>query len=529
MAFRILVSDPLAKEGIECLQSFPDVEVHVETEWSEDELVREIGAFDGLVVRSGTQVNARVIAAADRLKVIARAGVGVDNIDVEAATKRGILVINSPDGNTIAAAEHTIAMLLSMARQIPQAHHALVHEGRWARKEFMGVQLDGKILGVIGLGRIGIEVVRRTRGFGVQVLGYDPYIPPERAKKLGIELTDIDDICRRADFITIHTPLTKQTENLINRERLAMMKPEARLINCARGGIIDEEALADALESGRIAGAALDVFVDEPPTNERLLKAPNLVATPHLGASTHEAQVRVAMDVAEAMVLALQGKPVRNAVNAPMFKGEHFEALEPYLDLAERLGRLFTGLFHGGHERIEVIFGGEAAELESSALTTAVLKGMLSPVLHEQVNYVNARLFAEERGLSLVEIREAKVKDYPNLISIRATGERGTVNVSGTVVQGNKPALVDINGYRLNVTEQGRLLVARNLDRPGIIGQVGTVLGKADVNIGFMQVGRKQVGDDAVMVLGVDQNLPETVMEQLNEIEALSEIRLAEW
>ena len=324
------------------------MEVHVETEWSEDELVQEIGAFDGLVVRSGTQVNARVIAAADRLKVIPRAGVGVDNIDVEAATKRGILVINSPDGNTIAAAEHSVAMLLSLARQIPQAHHTLVHEGRWARKKFMGVQLDGKVLGVIGLGRIGIEVVRRTRGFGMHVLGYDPYIPAERAKKLGIELTDIDDICRRADFITVHTPLTKQTENLINRERIEMMKPDVRLINCARGGIIDEDALADALESGRIAGAALDVFVDEPPTNKRLLQAPNMVATPHLGASTHEAQIRVAMDVAESMVHALRGKPARNAVNAPMFKGEHFEALEPFLDLAEHLAVCLQGFSTAG-------------------------------------------------------------------------------------------------------------------------------------------------------------------------------------
>lgn len=529
MAFEILVSDPLAEEGVAHLRSFDDVVVHVETEWSHEELVAQIHRFDGLVVRSGTQVTADVIEAADRLKVIARAGVGVDNIDVEAATKKGILVINSPDGNTLAAAEHTLAMLLALARQIPQAHHALVHEGRWARKEFVGVQLDGKVLGIIGLGRIGVEVARRARAFGMELLGYDPYIPTERARKLGVELTDVDDICRRADFITLHTPLTKQTQNLINRERIALMKRDVRIINCARGGIIDEEALADALDEGRVAGAALDVFSQEPPTGSRLLKSPKVVATPHLGASTYEAQVRVALDVADAMVEALRGGAPRNAVNAPMFQGDRFEELRPYLDLCERLGRIFTGLFRGGHDRIEVVYSGDAAELESMALTTAVLKGMLAPVLHERVNYVNARIFAEERGIQLVETREPTVKDFSNLVTLRGRSERGTVSVSGTVMQGGLPTLVDIDGYRVNVFEPGRLFIAKNVDRPGIIGQVGTLLGEAMVNIAFMQVGRKAVGSDAVMVLGIDQRIPDDVMEKLNQLEALSDIRLVEW
>lgn len=529
MAFLILVSDPLAPEGIRRLKEQSDVEVHVHTDWSQQRLIGEIGRYDALVVRSGTQVNAEVIEAADRLRVIGRAGVGVDNIDVAAATKRGILVVNSPDGNTLAAAEHTVAMLLALARQIPQAHHSLVYKQEWERGRFIGVQLTGKVLGVLGLGRIGTEVARRAAGMDMKILGYDPFISADRARKLGIELASVDEICRAADFITVHTPLTKQTEGLVGERQFDLMKPGARVINCARGGIIDEAALYRAIAGGKVAGAALDVFVSEPPFESPLLQLPQVIATPHLGASTHEAQITVAVDVAESLLRALRGRPVRSSVNAPMFRFERFDLLEPYLDLCERLGNLFTALFDGGHDRLEVVYAGAAAELEASALSTALLKGMLSSILHEQVNFVNAPLFAEERGLSLVEIREATVDDFPNLITLRGKGPRGEVSVSGTVVQGHAPTLVDIDGYRVNVTGTGLMLVARNVDQPGIVGRVGTVLGEADINIAFMQVGRKFVGGHAVMVLGIDNRIDDAVLTRLSEIEALSDIHVVEW
>lgn len=529
MAFVVLVSDPLASEGLERLKSYPDIEVEVQTGWDEERLVQEIGRYDALLVRSGTQVTERVIEAGKKLKAIGRAGVGVDNIDVDAATKRGIIVINSPDGNTLSAAEHTVALMLALARQIPQAHHSLVHDKQWNRSRFTGVQIAGKVLGVIGLGRIGSEVARRAIGLDMRVLGVDPFISPERAKQIGVELTDIDTLCREADFITVHTPLTKQNMGLIGPAQFALMKPGVRLINVARGGIVDEGALYEAIQSGIVHGAALDVFSEEPPFGSPLLDLPQVIATPHLGASTYEAQINVAVDVAEGIVKALHGEPVATAVNAPMFKGDNFEQIAPYLDLCERLGRLFTSLFGGGFDRIEVAYRGSAAGLDSRALTPAVLKGMLDPVLHEQVNYINARIFAEERGIHVTETKESRSKVYENLITIVGHGKTSDVYVSGTVAQGGGPTLVDISGYRLNISGQGLMLIARNEDRPGMIGIVGTVLGRANVNIAFMQVGRKVSGGDAVMVLGVDTHIDDELLDELNQIEALSDIRLVEW
>lgn len=529
MAFLVLVSDPLAEEGIARLQSYPDVEVEVHTDWDEERLVQEIGRYDALLVRSGTQVTERVIEAGQRLKAIGRAGVGVDNIDVAAATRRGIIVINSPDGNTLSAAEHTVALMLSLARQIPQAHHALVYQKEWKRNKFTGVQIAGKVLGVIGLGRIGSEVARRAIGLDMKVLGCDPFISAERAKQLGVELADVDRICQEADFITVHTPLTKQNLGLIGERQFAMMKRGVRLINCARGGIIDEQALSEAIQSGIVSGAALDVFTQEPPTNMPLLELPQVIATPHLGASTYEAQINVAVEVAEGIVKALHGEPVRTAVNAPMFKGDDFDRVAPYVDLCERLGRLFTALFDGGFERIEVAYRGGAADLDARALTPAVLKGMLDPILHEQVNFINAPIFAEQRGLHVTETRESKSKVYANLITITGHGKNGDVHVSGTVALGGGPTLVDISGYRLNISGQGLMLIARNEDRPGMIGIVGTLLGKANVNIAFMQVGRKVSGGDAIMVLGVDTHIEDALIDELNQIDALSDIHLVEW
>jgi D-3-phosphoglycerate dehydrogenase len=528
MPIKILVSDKIAEEGLAALREYPDIEVVVKTNLSKDELIQEIPEYDGLVIRSSTQVTADVIAAAKKLKAIARAGVGVDNIDLTAATKKGILVINSPDGNTLAAAEHSIAMLMALVRHIPQAHHSLAHEGQWQRNKYMGVQVAGKVLGVIGLGRIGTEVAKRAQGMEMKVLGYDPFIQEERARKLKIELSDVDDICQRADFISVHTPLTKQTAGLIGKEQFKLMKPGMRIVNCARGGIIDEEALYEAIQQGVVAGAALDVFCQEPPTNSPLLTLPQVIATPHLGASTSEAQVNVAIDVAHNIIKAIKHREYHNLVNAPGLNGD-YNAIGPYMNIAERLGRLFTEFFGGGYTKMELICAGEAAKLDTSALRSVVLKGLLDPIMQGDVNWINAPVYAEERGLSLSETKEYQAADFPNLITLRGKGPEREVYVSGTVASGNAPTLVDIDGYRVNVTGTGLLLLAKNIDQPGIIGKVGTILGEHGINIAFMQVGRKVSGGRAMMVIGVDNHVNDEVLAKLSKVETISDIHLVEW
>lgn len=528
MALRVLISDRIAEEGVGRLMAEPGLEVVVETDLTQEALLNIIGNFDGLVVRSSTQVTADLLAAAKQLKVIGRAGVGVDNIDVAAATKRGIIVINTPEGNTTATAEHTIAMMLAMARRIPQAHHALVHLKRWERNRFMGVQVQGKTLGVVGLGRVGSEVARRAVALDMRVLGFDPFISPDRAHKLGVHLASLDEICREAHFITVHVPMTKANEGLIGPEQFAQMRRGVYLINCARGGIIDESALLAALRSGVVAGAALDVFVTEPPGDHPLLAMENVIATPHLGGSTHEAQVSVAVDVAEGVIRALRGEPVRGAVNAPIF-AEAGNGLRPYLELCERLGHLYTEVLGGRHERVEIILSGEAAKFDSRALTTAVLKGMLAPILHESVNFVNAPILAEERGIRVVETKVSEAEDLTGLVTLR--GRQGNMErtVAGTVMADRLPTLVAIDGYRVMVATQGHMLLANNVDRPGVIGKVGTVLGEANINIAFMQVGRKSVGEDALMIVGVDHPIPDHLLQKLASVAQLRNVRVVEW
>jgi len=526
----VLVADPISEEGLALLRQQVGIQVDVRPGLTPAELVDCIGQYDGLIVRSATRVTAEVIAAASRLRVIGRAGVGVDNIDVDAATRKGIVVINAPEGNTIATAEHTIAMMFALARWIPQAHAAVSRDRQWDRQRFMGMQVQGKVLGVIGLGRIGSQVARRALALGMEVLAYDPYISSERAKELGVELADVDDICRRAHVITVHTPLTRATENLIGRRQFELMQPGVRIINCARGGIIDEEALYEALEEGKVAGAALDVFRHEPPWDSPLVGHPRVVVTPHLGASTAESQIHVAVDVAAQLVRALRGQPVRNAVNLPALSPEEMEKLAPFLDLAERLGRLYTELVGGGHRRLEIVYSGQLAEMDCAPLTRAVLKGMLDPILHEAVNYVNAPLVARERGIQVAETRQGDAGDYQSLITLRGTnGHTGDRTVAGTLTGRNVPTLVGIDGYRVNVDTSGYLLVARNVDRPGMIGRVGTLLGESAINIAFMQVGRKEVGGHAVMVLGVDDPIPGPVLQQLEQMEDLWDTRLVRW
>lgn len=529
MGLRVLVADPLSPAGIDLLRE-EGVEVDVKLKLSEDELRQELVNYDALIVRSGTRVTERSLEETTRLKAIGRAGVGVDNIDVEAATRRGIVVLNAPGGNTAATAEHTIAMMMALSRRIPQAHVSLAVEGRWERSRFVGVQVGEKVLGIIGLGRVGSEVARKANGLGMRVLGFDPYISEERARSLNVTLADVDEICRQADFITVHTPLTPQTQGFIGAREFGLMKPGVRIINCARGGIIDEAALLAALEEGRVAGAALDVFVEEPPVDNPLVGRDDVIVTPHLGASTVEAQVNVAVDVARDVVRVLRGEPVPSAVNVPAFPREQLDAMRPYLDLAERLGRLYTELFAGGQGRVEIVYCGDVARFDVAPLTNAALKGMLQPILQEQVNDVNAALLARERELRVSEVKEAHGDgNFSALITLRHRGERGEQQVAGTLTGNNVPTLVLIDDYRVNVDTPGYLLIAHNIDRPGVIGRVGTLLGEHNVNIAYMQVGRKQVGDHAVMVLGLDSPVSDDVMRRLAEIEDLWDIRLAHW
>lgn len=528
---KVLVSDKLSKEGIDKLLE-AGIAVDERLDLSEDELVEIIGDYDGLLVRSGTQVTKRIIEAGRKLKVIGRAGVGVDNIDLAAASQRGIVVINAPEGNTLAAAEHTIAMLLALARNIPQAHLCLTVQRKWDRKNFMGVQVEGKTLGVIGLGRIGKLVAERARALKMQVVGYDPYLSAEVAKKLGVELLDFERVLERADFLTFHIPKTKSTENMIGPREFGLMKQGVRIVNCARGGIIDEDGLYEAIRSGKVAGAALDVFCCEPPELDHpLFSCSQVVVTPHLGASTSEAQVHVAVDVAEQAIRVLKGEPFKNAVNLPEFRPELMEKLAPYMDLAERLGSVYTNLVGGNHQNIEVVYRGSIANSEVGPLTTAVLKGMLEPILHGEVNYVNAPLLAKERGIRVAEVREAEKNGEHGVIVIRNTtaGDKEGRMVAGNLTLNGVPQLTRIDGYPVNVLPADHLLVVYHIDKPGIIGQVGTLLGQREINIAAMQVGRTAISGNAVMVLSVDCPVPEDVLAEIMKLQYVTEVYIAQW
>ncbi|MHB0869618.1 MAG: phosphoglycerate dehydrogenase [Chloroflexota bacterium] len=510
---RVLVSDPVANDGVDYLRQY--AEVDLKTGLKPEELIRIIPGYDALVVRSETKVTAEVIEAGTGLQVIGRAGVGIDNIDVAAATRRGIVVVNAPTGNNIAAAEHTIGMMLAVARNIPQAYLSL-RAGNWQRSKFMGVELRDKLLGVAGLGKIGTEVARRAQGLEMQVIAYDPYLSAEHAKRLGIEAVTLDELLRRADFVTIHVPLTPQTRGLIGAEQLRRMKPTARLINCARGGVVDEAALLEALDSGIIAGAALDVFAHEPlPADSPLLRSDKVVVTPHLAGSTVEAQVGVALDVAEQIAAVLRGQSARYAVNAPVILPETMSVLGPYLELAGKLGSLVTQLSEGQLRSIEVTYAGEISEMETAPLKAMVIKGLLQPVLAEEINLVNAPVIAKSRGLNVVERKTGQVNNYSNLITIRLDTDRSSHVVAGTAMLG-EPHLVRVDKYWVDVVlAGGTMLFSYHRDRPGMIGHVGTVLGKASVNISFMSVGRLAPKGESLMVIGVDDPVGPALVEKL--------------
>ncbi len=517
---RILVADPLAEDGLERLRRAG--EVTVVTKLGESELIQRIPEFDALVVRSETQVTAPVIEAGHRLRVVGRAGVGVDNIDVSAATRRGILVVNAPRGNIVAAAEHTMALLFSLARWVPQAD-ASVKRGEWTRSKFIGTEIRGKTLGVIGLGNVGSEVAKRAHGIEMEVIAYDPVVSVERAELFNVELVTLDELLGRADFVTVHVPLVDSNRNLIGAEELSRMKPTARLINTARGGIVDEAALRAALESGRLAAAAADVFENEPPGENPLLGLPNFIATPHIGASTTEAQVSVAFDVAEEVAAVLAGDLPRFAVNAPALPPEELAYLRPFADLTERLAALHAQLFGARVNGIELDFEGELAEHDINLLVASAIKGVLQPFTEERINAVNARLIAGNRGIKLVERLTRSQTSYASLVTVRMQGHE----IAGTVLMGEARA-VRIDSFRVDLVPEGRFLFSRHEDRPGVVGRVGSILGEHDVNIASMQVGRDAPRANAMMILAVDDRVSPDVLARLREVGGMSDLRYVE-
>jgi len=522
---RVLVCDPIAKDGVEVLER-SGAEVDVRTGLSADELRASVGAYDAVVVRSETKITREVIAAASRLRVIGRAGVGVDNIDVQAATEKGILVVNAPTGNTISAAEHAIALMLALARHIPEANASL-RAGRWERSRFMGLEVRGKTLGVIGLGQVGSEVARRARGLEMRVIAHDPFVSGERARVLGVDLVPLEQLLHESDFISIHTTLSEGTRGLLGEAELRSMKPTARIINTALGGIVDEAALEKALQEGWIAGAALDVFQKEPVTSHPLFALEGVVVTPHLGASTAEAQERVAVDVAEQIVAVLAGAPARYAVNAPLIPPETYSVLAPYLPVAFKVGSLAVQLCEGQMGDLEIDYSGEIVQHDLTPLKAAVVGGLLAPISEEHVNVVNVDIVAQRRGMEITEKRGPSHEIYANLITVRLPTSAGTTSVSGTLAH-DGPHIVRIDDFWVDVPpSEGYLLACENRDRPGMIGALGTLLGQFGINISFMNVGRHEKLGTALMVLTLDEALTAEQLAQVRQIPDIFEAKLA--
>lgn len=508
---RILVTEKISPEGLEILKQAAEVDVRLDI--SKEDLPEAVRSYDALVVRSATKVTAEVIAAGERLQAIGRAGSGVDNIDVPAATQRGIIVVNAPASNNVAVAELTIGLLLGLARQIPQAHSS-VQAGKWERNKFMGWEVRGKTLGLVGLGRIGSEVARRARGLEMHLLAYDPVVPPDRADQLGVEIVTMDELLSRSDVISLHVPLVDSTRNLFNAETIAQMKPGAYLINASRGGIINEEALIAALDSGQLAGAALDVFSKEPPDGSPLIGHPKIITSPHLGASTSEAQALTGADAAEGVVVALAGGTPRYAVNAPFVAPEEWNVLQPYIRLGNYMGALCRQLMQQPVRGYEVEYCGELTGVDTLPVRLAVLQGLLAGTSEQRITPVNAPIIARDRGLRLTERSTPELETYSGLLVVRAETSAGLHEFRGTVLR-NEPYIVQTDGYWVSFAPGGPLLITYHNDQPGIIGKVGTLLGGADVNISGMYVGRRAPREQAMMVSTLDEPVPPDVLEQI--------------
>lgn len=526
--FRVLVSDPMSPEGLARLKAAPDMAVTAPGKMGREALLETIGEVDALIVRSETRVDRELLARAHHLKVIGRAGVGLDNVDLEAATERGVIVMNTPGANAIAACEHTFALMLALCRKLPQAD-ASVRRGEWTRSRFVGVQLYRKTLGIIGLGRIGQHVAQRAQAFGMETLAYDPYISAELAHDLFVTLVELDELLARSDFITLHATLTPETRALIGREQLARVKPGARLINCARGELVDEAALVEALTSGRLAGAALDVYSAEPPTGSPLLALDNVVLTPHLGASTEEAQRDVSTQIVDQVLDALRNVSFRNAVNFPFVDGVVWRDLRPYLDLAERIGALQSQLMPGRLKKVEIELRGPDVAGHVKPLSVALLKGLLTPIVGAEVNYINAPVLATERGIAVAQssaLAGLDVPDYPNLISCRALGDQGERLIAGTLFSREQPRIVQMDGFRLDASPTGIVLVMFSHDVPGVIGRVGTLLGQHGINIAEWRLGRDRPGGTALSFINLDNPIPPEVMARLLELKDVISARL---
>jgi D-3-phosphoglycerate dehydrogenase len=520
---KVLITDPIEQVCTDILQK-EGIQVDAKPGLPPDEIKKIIGSYDGLIVRSGTKVTADIIAEAKEMKVIGRAGAGVDNIDVSAATRKGIVVLNTPGGNTISTAEHTMALMMSLARNVPQAFRDL-QNGKWERKKYTGTELLSKTLGIIGLGKVGREVASRAKAFGMNIIGYDPLLAADIATKLGVELVSLDEIYRRSDFITVHTPLTEETRGILGEKAFAACKQGVRVINCARGGIIDEEALLKALESGKVAGAAFDVFVKEPPGDNPLLKHPKVIATPHLGASTEEAQEKVAKQIGEELVDFFKGRGIVGAVNIIDYQSAVSEELRAYLVLAEKIGSLHAQLLTGKVKSITASYRGTSLQNSSELLSTAVLKGLLDKLMYAPVNFVNAALIAKEMGIAISEKKDQDGKHHSHLLSVEVQTENEERKISGTVFGASEMRIVGIDGFHFEIAPEGHFLFYTNKDRPGMLAAVGSLLASAKVNIAGMSLGRSAPGERALAVMSVDSDIPESVLKEISKISGVFEVK----
>lgn len=517
---KILVVEQIAIEGLEILRRNHEVDERLGL--TADEIGAILPGYDALVVRSQVKADAQMIAAGTRLVVIGRAGVGVDNVDLEAATRAGVTVVNAPTGNTIAAAEHTLALMYGLARKIAPAD-ASMRRGEWKRAQFTGVELRGKTLGIVGLGKIGQAIAKRARAMDMTVIGSDPFVTSEQAASFGVELVTVEDLIPRADVITVHVPKTRTTAGLINAAMIERMKPGVMLLNVARGGIMVEQDVADALKAGRIAGAAFDVFDAEPPTGSPLFDAPNTLLTPHLGASTAEAQVAVAVEVAEQILEVLDGRPAKYAVNAPLLTPETAKAIAPYLPLAETLGQVLAQLAHAAPRTLTVEIAGEPAAYDASSIVAAVLRGLLETTTTERVNLVNAGFLAKARGITVVERKTPDAGHYASLLTLTAEGEGEQTTIAGTVTGGD-PRITRLGEHTMNLAPAAFMLITRHHDRPGTMGRIGQILGQADVNISAMTLARSAPRADAFMVLALDEEAPQAVVDSIRAHEAVIDI-----
>ncbi|MDQ7782846.1 MAG: phosphoglycerate dehydrogenase [Desulfomonilaceae bacterium] len=521
---KVLVSDNLSELGVQIFRDAPGIDVDVKVGLSPDQLKEIIGEYHGLAIRGATKVTADVIAVADNLKVVGRAGTGLDNVDIRAASKRGIVVMNTPGGNTVTTAEHTLSMMMSLARNIPQAC-ASMKDGKWEKKKFSGTEVLNKTLGVVGLGKIGAVVADRASGLGMNIIAYDPFLSEDQAKQMGVRLASMDDVFKEADFITLHVPLTDDTRGLINAANIAKMRDGVRIINCSRGPVVNEEDLADAIESGKVAGAAVDVYASEPPGLTRLVGLDRVICTPHLGASTKEAQDNVAIAVADQIKDYLLNGIIRNAVNAPAVAGEALDALRPYLDLSQRLGLFLGQILETGIKSVEAYYSGDVVGMDVKPITTSFLTGLLTPIMKEDVNQVNAPMVAEERGIVVSETKVSRAEDYLSLLRFKVVTESREQIVEGTLFGKSEPRMVRYGAFRGEFDLSGDLLMIRGKDQPGVIGKVGTALGNCGINISHFQFARQELGGEALLFLNTDSQADIPCVASIEELEHVVKVR----